>query len=87
MINREVLNNMGYEHSIVFENPDYDDAIIGVSHDDRVIYDYELMIEYLVENDGMTEEDAADFISYDTLRSLTYIGEPLKPIVMYPLFL
>ena len=35
MINREVLNNMGYEHSIVFENPDYDGVIIGISHDDR----------------------------------------------------
>ena len=84
MINREVLNNMGYEHSIVFENPDYDDAIIGVSHDDRVIYDYDKMVEHLMVNDNMTYEEAADFISYDTLRIIPYAGE-YAPIVMFGL--
>jgi hypothetical protein len=82
MINREVLNNMGYEHSIVFENPDYDDAIIGVSHDDRVIYDYDKMLEHLMAHEDMTDEEAADFISYNTIRSIPYAGEN-APIVMY----
>ena len=36
-LNREILTDMGYADSIVFSNPDYDDAIIGISHDDRVI--------------------------------------------------
>ena len=84
MINREVLNNMGYEHSIVFESPDYDDAIIGVTHDDRVIYDYDKMVEHLMVNDNMTDEEAADFISYDTLRIIPYAGE-YAPIVMFGL--
>lgn len=26
---RDLINELGYEDSIVFENPDYDDAIIG----------------------------------------------------------
>ena len=82
MTNREILEDLDYENLIVFENPDYDEAIIGVSHDDRVIYDYDKMIEHLVAKENMSIEDAADFISYDTIRSLSYRG-PEAPIVMF----
>lgn len=82
MTNREILEDLDYENLVVFDNPDYDDAIIGVSHDDRVIYDYDKMIKHLVENENMTVEDAEDFISYDTIRSLSYRSED-APIVMF----
>ena len=39
--NRDLLVDMDYSDAIVFENPDYDAAIIGVSSDDRVIYEYD----------------------------------------------
>ena len=81
-LNREILNDMGYVDSVVFTNPDYDDAIIGISHDDRVIYDYNKMIEHLIAHEDMTGEEAADFISYDTMRIIPYAGE-YAPIVMY----
>lgn len=82
MTNREILEDLDYEGLVVFENPDYDEAIIGVSHDDRVIYDYDKMIDHLVSKENMTVEDAADFISYNTIRSLSYRGED-APIVMF----
>lgn len=82
MTNREILNDLDYENLVVFENPDYDEAIIGVSHDDRVIYDYDKMIEHLMNAEHMSIEDAADFISYDTMRALPYAGEN-APIVMF----
>ena len=81
-LNREILDDMGYTDSIIFTNPDYDDAIIGISHDDRVIYDYDKMLEHLIMNEDMTDEEAADFISYNTIRSIPYAGEN-APIVMY----
>ena len=81
-LNREILNDMGYVDSVVFTNPDYDDAIVGISHDDRVIYDYDKMIEHLMAYEAMTDEEAADFISYNTIRSIPYVGEN-APIVMY----
>lgn len=84
MKNREILDDMGYTDSVIFTNSDYDDAIIGVSHDDRVIYDYDKMVEHLMVNDNMTDEEAADFISYDTLRIIPYAGE-YAPIVMFGL--
>ena len=84
MTNRELLCDFGYEDAIVFENPDYDEAIIGVSDDYRVIYDYDLMVQHLMEHDEMDEMDAADFISYNTVRSLPYAGS-CAPIIMYRL--
>lgn len=83
-MNREILCDLGYEDSVVFENPDYDEAIIGVSHDGRVIYDMDLMVEHLMMHDGMTEMDAVDFIDYNTVRSIPYAGE-CAPIIMYRL--
>lgn len=82
--NKELLDEMGYSDSIIFTNPDYDDAIIGVSHDDRVIYDYDKMLAHLMIDEDMTDEEAADFISYNTIRSIPYAGEN-APIVMFGL--
>ena len=82
MSRRDILNQIELENSIVFENPDYDSAIIGyddVSH--RIIYDYELMVESLMNEAHLTYEDAVDFIEYNTIRSLPYLGEN-APIVM-----
>ena len=83
-MNRELIAELGYEDSIVFENPDYDDAIIGVDIDGRVIYDYEKMISHLCKFDNMTEEEAADFINYNTFGVLKYAGEK-APIILFKL--
>lgn len=79
---KEKILEEGYEDVVVFDNPDYESAFIGVSHDNRAIYDYNLMIESLMKEEGMTEEDAADFISYNTIRACDYI--PNSPIILYP---
>ena len=47
--NKELLVEMGYEDAVILENPDYDSAIIGVSESGRVIYDYDKMVEWLME--------------------------------------
>lgn len=72
---------MGYEDAVVFDNPSYDSAIIGVSDNGRVVYDFEMMIQCLMEEDDMSEIDAAEFISYNSIRAAAYI--PNGPIVMY----
>jgi hypothetical protein len=81
--NRDLLNEMGYEDLVIFENPDYDAAIVGVSEGRRVIYDFDKMVECLVKEDGMSEEDAVEFIEYNTIRALPYFVN--SPIIMYPL--
>lgn len=79
---RELLNTLGLEDSIVFENPDYDSAIIGYDmSNNRIVYDFELMIQDLINNDNMTYDDAVEFIHYNTLRAIPYAGE-MAPIVL-----
>ena len=80
--NRQLLMDLGYEEAIIFENPDYDAAIVGISSDNRVVYDYDKMITCLMFEDDMTLEEAMDFIDYNTLRALPYAGED-GPIVIY----
>jgi hypothetical protein len=79
---REKLLDLGYEDIIIFENESYDDALIGVSHDERAIYSFEKMIEWLVEKDGITQEEAIEWIEYNTIRAIPYAGSK-APIVMY----
>lgn len=77
------LTEWGYEDVVIFENPGFDDALIGVSHDNRAIYDYDVMVDCLVNNDGFDYDDAVEFIEYNTIRALPYY--PGAPIVMYRL--
>lgn len=79
---KERLVDMGFEESIVFEEPGYIAAVKGIDSDGRVIYDYNLMAESLVDGDGMTLEDAEEFIEYNVIRALSYMGEG-RPIIMY----
>lgn len=84
-INQEIRDNVyefGDENTLVFDNPDYDEAIIGVTHDGRAVYDYVEMVNCLTREENMSEEDAVDFIDYNTIRSLPYAGE-YAPVVMY----
>ena len=83
MTNREKLADQGYEDLVVFENPSFDRAIVGVSQNDRVIYDYDLKVEAAMEEEGWTEEEALDWINYNTIRSLSYISD--GPIILYRL--
>jgi hypothetical protein len=78
----DILLDNGYENVKLLENFSYDDALIGVSDDNRAIYDYGKMVDWLVKNEGMTEDDAEEWINYNTLRALPYFGED-APIVMH----
>lgn len=78
--NRQTLVDLGYEDAQVFDNPSFDNAIIGVSHDGRVVYSFDKMVECLAEEEGMEYEDAVEFIECNTLRSLPYIDK--APIVV-----
>ena len=78
----EKLLENGYEGIKFLTDFSYDTALIGVSHDDRVIYDYDMMVEWLVEDQGFSEEEAVDWIDYNTLRALPYMGED-GPIILH----
>ena len=71
------------EDAIIFNNMSYDGSIVGVTTDGRVVYDYDKMIEELMQDEEWSYEDAAEWIDYNTIRALPYAGEN-GPIIMYP---
>ena len=79
---RDLLVELGLEDSIVFDNPDYDSAIIGYDENSsRIVYDYEKMVVHLMDADGMSYEEASEFIDYNTVRACPYMGER-APIIL-----
>jgi len=80
----DTLIDAGFEDAIFFTDYGYDDALIGVDINNRAVYDYQKMIEWLVVNEEFTDEEAADWIDYNTIRALPYIGDN-APIIMYPI--
>lgn len=71
-----------YPDTVVFRDPDYETALIGVSAiDGRAVYDYNKMVDYLIEHDGMGPDEASEFVDYNAVGSCC--GRD-TPIVIYP---
>ena len=75
----DILVEKGYDDVIVFSNPDYTEALIALTDDYNAVYDYELMLEWLIKHENMDLEEAADFISYN---DSFYYGEHY-PVIYY----
>ena len=82
---KQQLLEFGYEDSVVLEDPSYETAVIGVDCYERVVYDYDKMVQYLMDKDGMTQEESMEFIDYNTVRALPYMGDR-APIIIYNIF-
>lgn len=78
---------------LLFENPSFDNSIIGIAENGTVVYSYELMVEELsneylenqneqVKDKNEAIEDAVEWIDYNTIRSLPYCGEGAPIIIM-----
>lgn len=80
---REDLLSLGYDGVVIFENPSYVDAFIGVTINNQAVYDFDKMVRCLMEEDSMTEEEAIEFIEYNTIRSLPYYDN--APIIFKPI--
>ena len=80
----EKLLNAGYDDVTYLTNYSYDDALIGVSEDGRVIYDFDKMVEWLIKKEGWTDIEAIEWIETNTIRALPYMGAD-APIIMYSL--
>lgn len=79
-VNQDIRNKLPPD-AVVFDNYAYDNSIIGTTFDGRAIYDFDKMTEELMQDEGWTEEEAIDWIEYNTLRALPYGGDKV-PLVM-----
>ena len=77
----ERLADAGYEDVLIFENPSYDDALVGVTETGQAVYDFFKMVDWLCNHDGMSDEEAVEFIEFNTIRALPYYEN--SPIIIY----
>lgn len=78
-----LLENGGDEKTVMFRDPSFPASLVGVSTDCRAIYSLDKMIQEYADDNDCSEEDAADFISYNTLGALhPSEGFEKMPIVM-----
>lgn len=76
---RQALADAGYEDAYIFDG--FEDAYIGMSHDGRVIYDFNKMVR-ICKKWGMKYEEAVEYIDYNPVRTIPYLGEK-APIILY----
>ncbi len=82
MIDIEELKSINEDLIYLGDTPEqYQDAIVGITYDgNHIIYSVEKFTECLMK-EGMTYEEAADWVGYNTARSIPYMGE-YAPILM-----
>ncbi len=80
MVNKELRSGLD-ENLIVFDEPAFDNSIIGISTSGQLIYDIDLMIEEFAKENECSLEDASEFIYYNTVRALNYLQSDRKPII------
>lgn len=69
---------------VLLEGPEFDGGIIGVSIDGRAVYSYEKLVVALMKANGWDEQDAIDWVDFNTVGSLVASGGHM-PIVMHEL--
>lgn len=67
---------------VVLDNESYDNSIIGVTFEGGAIYSYERMVEEYMKDNDCTEEEAVEWIEYNTMRAIPYFPEP-RPKIVY----
>lgn len=78
----EKLCDAGYDDVIIFEGDSYDDALVGVTDDGRAVYDYDKMVDWIMQKEGCTSDKAMEWILYNTMGALQNAG-PMGPVIMY----
>lgn len=78
----EKIQNAGFDDVVIFDQVSYDDALVGVTVDGRAVYDYTKMVAWLVEHEGMTEEEAEEWLEYNTIGALPSAGNR-GPVIMH----
>lgn len=82
---RKAINAYGEDHDLeikILDNHAYDNSVVGITEDGRLIYSYEKMVIEFMEDEDCTEDEAVEWVDYNTLRAIPYFGEN-APIIMH----
>ena len=77
----ESIRDMLPDGCVVFDNHAYDKSIVGVDTFGRAIYSYDKMIKEFAEDENVDELEAMEWVDYNTVRALSYMGDN-RPIIL-----
>lgn len=80
---KDIIEGMDLDATVMVMD-DYDEAVIGMTLDNRLIYSLDKIRQILMDVDGMTQEDAEDYISYNIVGSINP-NDDRYPILAYDL--
>ncbi len=85
VIDLEELKNINEDLVYLGDTPEqYQDAIVGITYDNNhVIYDVDKFINLMMVQDGISYEEAADWVSYNTQKSIDCLHSECHPILIY----
>ena len=78
-----MVEDQGVEEEVlILDNHAYDKSVVGITEDGRLIYDFEKMIQEFMEDEQCDETEAIEWLEYNTLRALPYMGDR-APIIIH----
>lgn len=80
----KIRDNGWSDDVIILDNYDFADAFVGMTNENRAVYDYDKMVRWLMNEAEISDIDAVDWIDYNILRALPYMGDK-APIILYNL--
>jgi hypothetical protein len=80
-LNTFIEENDIEEDIIILEDHAYDRSIVGLTADCRLVYDFDRMVEEFAEDEGCDETEAIEWLEYNTMRAVPYMGER-APIIL-----
>lgn len=72
------------ETPLILDGATYDNSIIGMSHDGRLVYSYSSMIREFQEENECSYEESREWVDYNTIRALPY-AKGKAPIIIFDL--
>lgn len=71
------------ERPLILDDMSYDNSIIGLTDDRRLVYSYDKMVEEIMKDKGWSYDDAVEWVEYNTLRAIPYGSSTgLAPIIL-----
>lgn len=81
----QMLLDNDLEGTSFFTGDNYVTAILGYTEDGNLVYSYDGMVDWLMDNDDMDDISAREWIDYNAIRTIPYMGDK-KPIILYSLY-
>ena len=78
MILKDYIEDLGIEEAVILDGLD-NCAIAFDIETNKIIYDYDKIVDHFQENDGMDYEEAIEWVDYNVVRTCQYISNP--PII------